>query len=239
MQILNSQIDHELSGIEVETEDGRNLLGERNRENANQEILELKAMVSDRDRRISELETLIREDDLTGLLNRRGFHRELKQMLAFSKRYHFSAALVYLDIDDFKHINDQHGHAAGDMVLKTVAARISAIVRSSDTLARIGGDEFIIVLWGLDLSAAIDKSQSIMSTIGSIPMQYCDVPICVSASIGIATFEQDDDVDGLIMRADGDMYRNKARMRAGGHLTPSTEDSATQTRETSRDDVGQ
>ena len=88
-------------------------------------------------------------DPLTDILNRRGFERELKRSLAYVKRYGTSAALIYLDLDDFKRINDRHGHAAGDAVLKAVAMVLTRHVRASDLVARLGGDEFAVLLWNL------------------------------------------------------------------------------------------
>ncbi len=88
-------------------------------------------------------------DPLTGVLNRRGFERELKRSLAYLKRYDASAALLYVDLDGFKAINDRHGHAAGDAVLRAVAMVIARHVRASDVVARIGGDEFVVLLWNV------------------------------------------------------------------------------------------
>ena len=100
--------------------------------------------------RISELEARIDIDPLTDILNRRGFERELKRSLAYVKRYGTSVALVYVDLDGFKPVNDRHGHAAGDAVLKAIAAALVRNVRASDVVARIGGDEFAVLLWNVN-----------------------------------------------------------------------------------------
>ena len=100
--------------------------------------------------RIAELEARIDVDPLTETLNRRGFERELTRSLAYVKRYGASAALIYLDLDGFKPVNDRHGHAAGDAVLKAVAAALVRHVRASDVVARIGGDEFVVLLWNVE-----------------------------------------------------------------------------------------
>ena len=100
--------------------------------------------------RISELEARVDIDPLTDMLNRRGFERELKRSLAYVKRYGTSAALVYVDLDGFKPVNDRHGHAAGDAVLKAIAAALVRNVRASDVVARVGGDEFAVLLWNVD-----------------------------------------------------------------------------------------
>jgi len=99
--------------------------------------------------RIAELETRIDVDPLTEALNRRGFERKLKRSLAYVKRYGATAAAIYLDLDEFKPINDRYGHAAGDAVLKAIAATLARNVRASDVVARIGGDEFVVLFWNV------------------------------------------------------------------------------------------
>ena len=99
--------------------------------------------------RVRRLEATADIDPVTGILNRRGFDRELARSLSYVKRYGTRAALFYIDLDGFKPVNDRHGHAAGDAVLKTVAAMLTRNVRASDTVARIGGDEFGLILWNL------------------------------------------------------------------------------------------
>jgi GGDEF domain-containing protein len=97
-------------------------------------------------------------DPLTELLNRRGFERELKRAIAHGKRYGTRAALIYLDLDHFKPVNDRHGHAAGDAVLRAVAEVLTRHVRASDLVARLGGDEFAVMLWRLSEADAQRKA---------------------------------------------------------------------------------
>ena len=111
-------------------------------------------------RRCRELEARADIDPLTDIFNRRGFERELKRSLAYVKRYGTRAALIYLDLDGFKPVNDRHGHAAGDAVLKAVAAMLARKVRASDVVARIGGDEFAVILWNLEGHAGGSESAS-------------------------------------------------------------------------------
>jgi GGDEF domain-containing protein len=99
--------------------------------------------------RIGELENRIDVDPLTQTFNRGGFEGALTRSLAYVKRYQAAAALVYLDLDEFKPVNDRHGHAAGDAVLKAVSAALQREVRASDIVARIGGDEFAVLLWNM------------------------------------------------------------------------------------------
>ncbi len=113
------------------------------------EIERLKADIASAQRRISELEARADIDPLLDILNRRGFERELKRSLAYLQRYKGEAALLFLDLDGFKAVNDRHGHAAGDALLKAVAQELVKHVRASDVVARLGGDEFGVLLWNL------------------------------------------------------------------------------------------
>ena len=97
--------------------------------------------------KVTELEARADVDPLLDILNRRGFERELRRSLAYVRRYGTAAALVYLDLDQFKPINDRYGHAAGDRVLKAVVETLQRSVRESDVVGRLGGDEFGVLLW--------------------------------------------------------------------------------------------
>jgi len=108
--------------------------------------------------KMKELEATADIDAVTAIFNRRGFERELTRSLSYVKRYGTRAALFYIDLDGFKLVNDQHGHAAGDAVLKRVAAMLARPVRASDTVARIGGDEFGLILWNLNETNAAAKA---------------------------------------------------------------------------------
>ena len=111
------------------------------------EVARLKRELEEARARIAELELRADVDPLLDILNRRGFERELKRSLAYVKRYATPAALLYIDLDGFKTINDRHGHAAGDVLLKAVAGELPAHVRASDVVARLGGDEFGVLMW--------------------------------------------------------------------------------------------
>ena len=122
--------------------------------------------------RIAELEARVDIDPLTDILNRRGFERELKRSLAYVKRYGTSAALLYVDLDDFKPVNDRHGHAAGDAVLKAIAAALVRNVRASDVVARIGGDEFAVLLWNVSGPDAAAKAAALEAAVYSTPVRW-------------------------------------------------------------------
>jgi diguanylate cyclase (GGDEF)-like protein len=163
--------------------------------------------------RIVDLEAKVDIDPLTELLNRRGFERELKRSVAYVKRYGVSAALVFLDLDGFKPVNDRHGHAAGDTVLKAVAAAIVGEVRASDVVARIGGDEFVVLLWNVGGAAAAAKTAALERAVYATSVQWGASALVVGASAGVALIGALDSVDELLARADAAMYVRKAERR--------------------------
>jgi len=154
-------------------------------------------------------------DSLTGLNNRRSFQIEVDNILKLSTRYHHKAALMFLDLDNFKQINDTQGHQSGDMVIKHIAHTLKRILRDSDILARIGGDEFAIALPQIDaegsetVATGINKALAELSFPGSSPMNR------LSASIGISIYpEHGTTCKDLLASADIAMYRAKQRGRA-------------------------
>jgi diguanylate cyclase (GGDEF)-like protein len=167
--------------------------------------------------RIADLEARIDIDPLTDTLNRRGFERELKRSLAYVKRYGASAALVYLDLDGFKPVNDRHGHAAGDAVLKAVAAALVRHVRASDVVARTGGDEFVVLLWNVSGPIAAAKAVALETAIYSTPVRWGSATLVVGASAGVALLGALDTSADVLARADTAMYARKAeRTRHSG-----------------------
>lgn len=178
------------------------------------EVDRLTAQLAQSRARLSDLETLIEIDPLTELLNRRGFERELKRALAYVKRYGTSAALLFIDLDGFKPVNDRHGHAAGDAVLKTVAATLTRYVRASDVVARLGGDEFVVLLWNVTEAAAVAKAAALESMIADAPLRWGAATLEVGASIGAAPVGAADTAADILARADAAMYERK-RARHG------------------------
>lgn len=163
--------------------------------------------------RILDLEAKIDIDPLTELLNRRGFERELKRAVAYVKRYGTSAALIFLDLDDFKPVNDRHGHAAGDAVLKAVAAALVRHVRASDVVARLGGDEFVVLLWNLSDPDAAAKAAALERLIYATPVRWAASTLVVGASAGVALIGALDTPAELLARADAAMYARKQERR--------------------------
>ncbi|WP_230970961.1 PAS domain S-box protein [Nitrogeniibacter aestuarii] len=149
-------------------------------------------------------------DALTGLPNRALLHDRLEQGIARCDRDDTSLALLYMDLDGFKAVNDNHGHKAGDEVLKAVSNRVKAVLRRTDTLARLGGDEFVAVMPGLsDLDQCIHLIERIIEECAR-PVSFQGVELKVSTSVGMTTYPNDN-VDGehLIRHADKAMYEAK------------------------------
>jgi diguanylate cyclase (GGDEF)-like protein/PAS domain S-box-containing protein len=176
--------------------------------------------ISLRKAREQEVAQLAFYDPLTGLPNRRLMKDRLEQLLAASARSLRHGALIFIDLDHFKDINDTLGHDKGDHLLQQVAQRLSANVRAMDTVARLGGDEFVVML-GADLSPLAEEAalrakataEQILSALNK-PYAIGSLELTVSASVGVALFcDAQDSVDDLLKRADLAMYQAKAAGR--------------------------
>lgn len=182
---------------------------ERTRELANT-VKQLQIEIEEREKIAAELNFLANHDALTGLPSLRLCKDRLDQSLAEARRNHQKSAVMFLDLDGFKEINDRHGHEFGDRVLKTCAERITAEIRETDTVARIGGDEFVIILSSLPESQIARRVASSLIEGISMPLCIDDIDVRVSASIGIALYPQDGvTAEELIRSADKAMYRIK------------------------------
>jgi diguanylate cyclase (GGDEF)-like protein/PAS domain S-box-containing protein len=129
------------------------------------------------------------EDELTGVLNRRGFLEKLEEFSARTNREHRIYSMLFMDVDKFKSINDLHGHPTGDLVLKTVASAAKSLVREEDLVGRMGGDEFAILLSGADSSEAENVARRILEKVLASCRETSSTPLCVTASIGFAQFD--------------------------------------------------
>jgi diguanylate cyclase (GGDEF)-like protein len=178
------------------------------------EVEALSARLAASQARIGELEARIDIDPLTDILNRRGFERELKRSLAYVKRYGTSVALVFIDLDAFKPVNDRHGHAAGDAMLKAVAAALAGRVRASDVVARIGGDEFAVLLWNVSAADAAAKAQTLEAAVFATPLHWDNATLVVGASAGVALLGPLDSAIEVMAAADAAMYARKAARNA-------------------------
>ena len=177
------------------------------------EVERLKRELEDARARIAELELRADVDPLLDILNRRGFERELKRSLAYVTRYGTPAALLYVDLDGFKAINDRHGHAAGDALLKAVAAELATHVRASDVVARLGGDEFGVLMWNAGEPQALMRARDLETRIEAIGLAHGAAKLNVGASVGVALLRGDLDPAALIDLADRAMYARKKERR--------------------------
>jgi diguanylate cyclase (GGDEF)-like protein len=157
-----------------------------------------------------QLQALAHTDALTGLANRLLFNARLQQSMQHARRNHGRIALLLVDLDHFKAVNDSYGHAIGDEVLRAAADRFRSTVREVDTVARLGGDEFAIVLSGLGSGAdAEHMAQKLVTNLGE-PMRVLGMPLEVGVSIGVALFSSGDlSPAELLRRADQAMYAAK------------------------------
>jgi diguanylate cyclase (GGDEF)-like protein/PAS domain S-box-containing protein len=170
--------------------------------------------ISERKRTEQRIEHLAHFDSLTELPNRALFHAQAKQILAGARRHASPAALLMLDLDDFKDVNDSLGHAVGDELLKLVARRLHAAMRENDIVARLGGDEFTMILPDIEGPDAVGNAVRRLIEIISRPYTLAEVDLYINVSIGIAMFPDDgQDVDELLKHADLAMYRAKGRGR--------------------------
>jgi diguanylate cyclase (GGDEF)-like protein len=177
------------------------------------ELNDLRADIQRLKARLQEAETAADEDPLTSAKNRRAFIRELKRIAAFAQRYDAPASLVYFDLDDLKGINDRFGHAAGDAVLKAVAARLASHVRESDIVGRMGGDEFAVLLVQADLPTARAKAEMLARLVEAEPVSVGDWLTPIKVSWGVRQIDASLDAETIIADADGAMFAMK-RARA-------------------------
>jgi diguanylate cyclase (GGDEF)-like protein/PAS domain S-box-containing protein len=169
--------------------------------------------VTERKRREEEVRDLAHHDALTGLPNRRLLGDRIAQAFAAARRSGERVALMLLDLDRFKPINDTYGHEAGDAVLKVVAARLKGCVRESDTVARIGGDEFVVMLPMRAAQDAVRVADKILAALAE-PIRVAGNEVQIGVSIGISVFPEDAaDKEELLKYADRAMYHVKAAGR--------------------------
>ena len=159
--------------------------------------------------RLVEAEHSADRDQLLPLLNRRAFVRELHRAIGLSSRYGMPSSLIYFDLDEFKRVNDVHGHAAGDAVLIHFADTLSGHVRDSDVVARLGGDEFGVILAHTDQLQAETKAESLASVLCASPTLWNGKQIDICFSWGAFKLAPGDTAESAIARADELMYARK------------------------------
>ena len=159
--------------------------------------------------RISRLETLALTDSLTGLPNRRSFCETLQHTLATASRHGERGAVSFVDLDNFKTVNDTLGHEAGDRVLMRLADLLSPNVRATDTVARLGGDEFVILMVRSQADETLQRALQLQSLVNGSYATHGTTRIHVRASFGVVAYRAGDDAAELMRRADAAMYKDK------------------------------
>ena len=160
--------------------------------------------------RIKQLESLSVTDELTQLLNRRGFLQQFQLSLSISRRNKTGGSLMILDLDKFKQINDTYGHLAGDEVLKNVGIAISTVVRESDIVGRIGGDEFSILMPGASPVTVTKRISQIRSAMSKMNFPWNHKNLIISGSIGRYDYLGQENEQEILNFADTSMYKQKA-----------------------------
>lgn len=170
----------------------------------------LRAALADARSRLEELEHASERDALTGLPNRPSFMRALERSVSVANRHGTPAALLYLDIDGLEAINARHGHVAGDAALIHVGKLLAGLIRGTDFAARVGGDEFAIILDHLEGDSAIETSERIGRCITGQPLDLGHGTLPIRASIGVATILRGDTVEDVVRRGELTMHKAKA-----------------------------
>jgi len=180
------------------------------RERLIEEISLLRGKVARLQERVEQLDQLAHQDSLISLPNRRGFMRELDRLIHRVDRYGIHAAMLFVDLDGLKMINDTLGHRAGDEALIQVAGLLSKGVRHSDVVARIGGDEFGILLESSDEAAAHETASRLIEQISACEVMHDGEALPLSVAIGVGMIDALDTAEAVMERADEAMYRRKA-----------------------------
>ncbi len=177
------------------------------------EIEKLRGELARAHTRIAELEAHADVDPLLDILNRRGFQRELARTIAYVGRYGTPAVLMFIDLDNFKAVNDRQGHATGDALLKAIARELTAHVRASDVVGRLGGDEFGLIMWNVEPSLAVTKGRELERLVEVAAPRQIGAALSVGASAGLVAIEKRGTPAGLIDAADRAMYARKLERR--------------------------
>lgn len=166
--------------------------------------------------RLNHMEKLADLDPLAPIANRRAFVRELTRAISFAERYQSPSSLVYFDVNGFKAINDNYGHAAGDKALLHVASVLLERVRESDVVGRLGGDEFGVILAQTSETRAREKAMQLAEAIENEPVAWEGTDLLIKVAYGITTFQGGESVNDALAAADREMYERKASMKSEG-----------------------
>lgn len=192
------------------------LLDVADRETLVAEVSRLRSEVRQLEERIALLDRLAHQDSMIELPNRRGFMRQLESLIARVSRYGESAAMLFVDLDGLKQINDTAGHKAGDEALIQVAELLTGGVRKGDCVARLGGDEFGILLAHTDEAGALETARRLIDRIAEEGFAWNGVDLPLSVAIGVTEIRADDEPEAVMCRSDEAMYRQKPQLNRAG-----------------------
>jgi diguanylate cyclase (GGDEF)-like protein len=181
-------------------------------------VAEISEHLKAQERRIGELENLATTDGLTRVLNRRGFEEALTHELSVAKRHGVGGVLIFVDLDEFKPINDTYGHAAGDEVLLTVATLLRGHIRDTDYIGRLGGDEFAILLPRSNKRNGVKRAEDLDRKLNNAYAAWDNTQIPIKASCGVHMYASNAEVKPLLEAADAAMYKIKQERRARFNL---------------------
>ena len=189
-------------------------------QNLKKELSASQKTLTEQKKQIENLQAAVRIDALTKLANRAYFDEKLTESLRILRRYNDPFCLMMIDLDQFKSINDTHGHPGGDRILKEITAKIRESIRNSDFVARIGGDEFALILIKVDDKTALEVAQKLCDNIRKIPFQLDGTSVSVTLSIGAAAACIDDTEESIMKRADEALYQVKKMGRDNFMMAP-------------------
>lgn len=163
--------------------------------------------------KLSEMEHLVDVDCVATIPNRRAFMRRLSWAITMHERYGHPSSILYFDINDFKAINDSHGHAAGDLAIRHISQLLGNAMRESDFLARIGGDEFAIIMYYATEEAARKRGEIIAEKLQATPFVFAGKQLHLSTAYGVYSVRNGDDAESCLAAADMSMYVDKRRSK--------------------------
>lgn len=175
-----------------------------------EEVGRLRAQIAQLQERVEQLDELAHQDTLIDMPNRRGFMRALERFIDRANRYGEPSAMLFVDLDGLKSINDSFGHQAGDVALIQVAHLLVGGVRRSDVVARLGGDEFAILLAHSNEENAHETAARLADLIANCEITHDGDELPLSVAIGVSMIGPDDEAEAIMARADEEMYRRKA-----------------------------
>ena len=185
-------------------------IGDGSTADLHREIERLREEVAQLHARVAELDELAHRDPLVGTCNRRGLMRALSVMIARRDRHGDPAAVLFIDLDGLKALNDSFGHGGGDAALVHVGRKLVEGTRANDCVSRVGGDEFCVLLDRADHRSAIETAERLVEAIAGEDLLFEGAAMPLSVAIGVSMLEEGDTPEQVLSRADREMYRVKS-----------------------------